>query len=63
MQFDGGVLRTGEAAAAENSDRHLKIPAVLLAEDVGSPLRSAEQGMQAGVDAHMISSMPSRPPA
>ena len=52
MQLDGRVLRAGETSATEHADGHIEITTELLAKNIGSDLRGAKQGMQAGIDRH-----------
>src|SRR2546422_8847882 len=52
MQLDGGVLRPRETSAAEDTHRHLEIPAELLAHDIGRHFRSPEHRMQARINRH-----------
>src|SRR6185437_11422551 len=47
MQRHAGVLRAGEAAAAEDADGHAEVAAVFLAQRVGGELRGAEKRMEA----------------
>jgi hypothetical protein len=49
VQLHGGMLQTGQAAAAEDAHRHLKVPAEFLAHHVGGHFRGAEDGMQARI--------------
>ena len=52
MQPRAGMVRAGEAAAAEADGRHVEVAAVLLDEQVGRRLRGAEERVQAAVDRH-----------
>src|ERR1035441_10524548 len=54
VQFDGGMLRPGETAAAKNADGHLEIAAKFLAHHVGGHFGGAEDRMQAVVDRHVL---------
>ncbi len=51
MQFDAAVLRPGQAPTAEDADLEAKVAAVLLRHYVRGDLGSAEQRVQAVVDA------------
>ena len=50
VQFYGGMLGAGKAAAAENSYRHSKVPAELLAQNVSRSLGCSKQRVEALVD-------------
>ena len=54
VQLHGGMLRSGQAAAAKNAYRHLKIAPEFLAHDIGRHFRSAEDRMQTLVDGHAL---------
>ena len=45
MQFDRGVLWTGETTTAKDADRHLEVPPKLLAHHVSRNLRGPEKLM------------------
>ena len=57
VQLDAGVIRPGEAAAAQAAGRHAEVAAVLLHHDVGRDLRRAEQRVLRLVDRE-VSAMP-----
>src|SRR5262252_1040601 len=46
MKLHAGVRRSGQAAAAKNSDVHLEITSVFLCNQVRGGLRRSEKGMQ-----------------
>ena len=50
VQLDAGVIRAGEAAAAQAAGGHAEIAAVLLHHDVAGDLRRAEERVLALVD-------------
>ena len=52
VQLRAGVVRAGEAPAAEADGRHVEVAAVLLDEQVGRGLGDAEQRVEAAVDGH-----------
>src|SRR5688572_26739743 len=54
MQLHSRVLRACEAAAAENTNGHLKIAAKLLAHYIRCNLGSAKDGMQAVINRHAL---------
>src|SRR5262245_30729596 len=54
VQLDGGMLRTSQTAAAKDSDRHLEVPAELLAHHIGRDFGSSEDRMQALVDGQLL---------
>ena len=54
VQFDCGMLRAGQAAAAKDSDWHIEIAAKFLAKHVSSNFRSAKQGVETIVDRHSL---------
>ena len=52
MQPRAGMVRAGEAAAAEADGRHVEVAPVLLDEQVGRGLRGSEERVEALVDRH-----------
>src|SRR5581483_3376645 len=54
VQLDRGVLRAGEAAAAEDADGRIEVAAELLAQDISRHFGSAEQRVQALIDRHAL---------
>ena len=50
MQLDAGVIRPGQAAAAQAAGRHAEVAAVLLHHHVGGDLGRAEQAVLALID-------------
>ena len=50
VQFDAGMVRAGQAAAAQAAGRHAEVAAVFLHHDVGRHLGGAEQGVLGLVD-------------
>ena len=52
MQLGAGVLGPRQAAGAEADRRHVEVAAVLLHQQVGSRLRSAEEGVRGAIDRH-----------
>ncbi len=62
MQLDAGVVRAGQAAAAQAAGRHAEIAAVLLHHHVGGDLRRAEQRMLRLVDRERLGNAVRRRP-
>src|SRR5580692_2130684 len=54
VQFHGGMLRTGKAAAAKDAYRHLKVAPEFLAHDIGGHFGSAKNRVQTLVDGHTL---------
>jgi hypothetical protein len=54
MELHRGMVRTGKAAGAKDSDRHLEVAAEFLAHYVRRYFRCPENGMQTGIDGHAL---------
>jgi hypothetical protein len=54
MQFHAGVIRAGQASAAQAAGRHAEVAAVFLNHDVARDLRRAEDGMLALIDGEIF---------
>ena len=50
MQFHAGVVRAGQATAAQTAGRHVEVAPILLHHHIGGDLRCAEDGMLGLID-------------